>query len=231
MSILSGAFAVILFATVSQQATSPEIRVLFVGNSLTSVNDLPSLVGKIASADGRKVTTRTVAFNDFGLPEHWKDGRAVREIRKQRWDFVVLQQGPSALSESRIVLRAFVGKFAPLIREAGARPALYMVWPSLQRKADFPRVSESYALAASDVDGVFLPAGDAWRSAWATHPELPLYGADGFHPSLEGSWLAALAVYCGLTQRPAESVTLPKEFPKPREIYVAAVRGPRSAVR
>jgi len=45
------------------------------------------------------------------------------------------------------------------------------------------------------VDGWFFPAGEAWRVAWASDPTLALYGADGFHPSLEGSYLAALVIF------------------------------------
>jgi hypothetical protein len=205
----------------ASQASAP-LRVLFVGNSLTAANDLPALVRQIGAADGLRISTKTVAMNDVGLEEHWKDGRAVREIRAGGWDVVVLQQGPSSLPESRVILRDYAAKFAAVIREAGARPALYMVWPSLPRQGDFPRVIESYALAAADVDAVLLPAGSAWRAAWTQAPDAPLYAPDRFHPSKDGSWLAALVIYCGLVRRSPASVTLPKDFPAPRRLFVDA---------
>ena len=43
--------------------------------------------------------------------------------------------------------------------------------------------------------GLLLPAGDAWRAAWAVDPGLPLYGPDGFHPSPMGTYLSALVIY------------------------------------
>jgi len=200
-----------------------ELRILFVGNSLTSANDLPSLVKDLGAADGVKIRTGTVATNDFGLAEHWNDGRAAREIRKGGWDFVVLQQGPSALPESRIVLREQAARFAPVIRAAGARPALYMVWPSLQRSGDFDRVSESYAIAAADVNAVLLPAGEAWRAMWAHTPDARLYAADDFHPSRDGSWLAGLVIYCGLAGRAPTAITrFPAGFPRERGSFVGA---------
>ena len=61
-------------------------------------------------------------------------------------------------------------------------------------------MSDSYRLAAEDVGGILLPAGDAWVAAWRREPALRLYGPDGFHPTLLGSYLAALAIYGGLTQ-------------------------------
>ena len=197
----------------------PDLTILFVGNSLTSVNDVPALVRRIGEADGRRVRTWAVTADDFGLPEHWADGGAARELARRRPSFVVLQQGPSALPESRVVLRDYAARFAKLARETGARPALYAVWPSVQRAADFDRVQESYALAARDTDAVLLPAGRAWREAWKQEPRLALYGADGFHPSERGSWLAALVIYCGLTARAPADVRLPRGFPKPEALY------------
>ncbi|HVX88834.1 MAG TPA: hypothetical protein VG940_07910, partial [Gemmatimonadales bacterium] len=40
-----------------------------------------------------------------------------------------------------------------------------------------------------------------WINAWAKDPDLALYGPDNFHPSPLGTYLAALAVYSGLTGR------------------------------
>jgi hypothetical protein len=202
-----------------------DLTILFVGNSLTSVNDVPGLVRRIGEADGRRVRTWAVTADDFGLPQHWEDGRAVRELARRRPAFVVLQQGPSALPESRVVLRESAARFAKAAEDAGAKPALYMVWPSVLRSGDFERVIESYTLAAKDMGGILLPAGAAWREAWKTDPKLALYGDDGFHPSEKGSWLAALVVYCGLTGRSPADVRLPRDFPRPEEIYRQSAAG------
>jgi hypothetical protein len=42
---------------------------------------------------------------------------------------------------------------------------------------------------------VLLPVGTAWQLAWKRDPGLALYGEDGLHPSLAGSYLAALVIY------------------------------------
>jgi hypothetical protein len=81
-----------------------------------------------------------------------------------------------------------------VIRAAGGVPALYAPWPSEQRAFDFPRVSESYRLAAEDVNGVFLPAGDAWLRTWEQDQSVPLYDDDRFHPSVQGTYAAAVVI-------------------------------------
>ncbi|HEV8355947.1 MAG TPA: hypothetical protein VGQ17_04175 [Gemmatimonadales bacterium] len=176
------------------------LRILFIGNSLTYFNDLPALVKALAdSAGAAPVYAGAVAYPDYSLEDHWNEGTAAREIARGVWDYVVMQQGPSALEESRVLLLDYAGRFAGRIRVAGARPAMYMVWPSLSRSGDFDRVSESYRLAAESIQGLLLPAGDGWRAAWRRDASLPLYGPDGLHPSSYGTYLAALVIVQGIT--------------------------------
>ena len=195
--------AIVALALSSPASQAPQLRLLFIGNSLTATNDLPAMVTRIGAAGGVTIMTVTIAVGGFSLDDHWQRGDALRAIERRGWDVVILQQGPSSLPESRTELRASVRRFDAAIRRAGAKIALYMVWPSKARFADFDRASESYRVAAKDVDGILLPAGEAWRAAWRRDATLPLYGDDQFHPSSLGTWLAALTVAQGVTGRSA----------------------------
>lgn len=184
-------------------AAAPQrgLRVLFIGNSLTQANDLPLIVQAMAKASARNLQAEDVTLGGASLADHWADGEALRMIDRGKWDVVVLQHGPSTLPESRAELREWTVKFAERIRKAGARPALFMVWPPKDRLAYFDDVREAYSLAAQDVQGIFFPAGEAWRSAWQRLPSAPLYSSDNFHPSQAGSYAAALSIYGILHQR------------------------------
>jgi len=163
------------------------------------VNDLPAMVQRLGRSDpGRTVTVASVAFPDFALEDHWNQGDALKAIDAGPWDFVVLQQGPSALPDSRTNLIEWTGRFAEEIRRVGARPAVYMVWPELSRENVWSDVTESYRAAAAAVDGLLLPAGEALRSARAADPALALFGGDGFHPTVTGTYGAALVIYARL---------------------------------
>jgi len=188
------ALAFALLAPATGEAHHETTRILFIGNSLTYANDLPALVQSLARGAGKDVACSTIARPDFSLEDHWNQGDALKAIRKGGWSFVVLQQGPSALQESEVLLRAYTKRFDAEIRRAGARTAMYMVWPSRMRSQDFDGVSRSYSNAAADVGGLLLPAGDAWRAAWKRDASLPLYSEDGFHPSPTGTYLAALVI-------------------------------------
>jgi hypothetical protein len=198
------------------------LRILFIGNSLTATNDLPAVLEAFARAQGVTLETRTVAFADHSLEDHWNRHEARLAIAEGTWDYVVLQQGPSAMSESRRLLRAYAARFSEDIRRAGARPALFMVWPASGRINDFPRVVDSYRLAAEDVDGLLLPVGDAWRRMWRRDRRTALYGRDGFHPSGLGTYLAAMVMFQQFTGRSV--VGLPSPFSSFDPLVVRALQ-------
>jgi hypothetical protein len=195
--------------TTTPPSTAGGDRVLFIGNSLTEGNDLPLIVEALSRAGGRPFAVEAVTYGGFSLEDQWGRGTQNR-IAGGGYRFVVLQQGPSALAESRVNLREWTRRFDEVIRQAGGRTALYMVWPESYRPQAFPDVSDSYRLAAEDVGGILLPAGDVWGAAWRQQPDLQLYGSDGFHPTVLGSYLAALAVYGGLSG--ASPVGLPSRL-------------------
>jgi hypothetical protein len=215
--LCTAACLVLLASAVAPRAVGAEpLRVLFIGNSLTSANDLPELFATLSAAGGReRPVTRMIAIDGFSLEDHWKRGEAQKVIRDGPWDVVVLQQGPSALMESRQLLIAYTRRFADVIRAAGARPALYMVWPSTTRRFDFQGVSTSYAAAAKAVNGMLLPAGDAWRTLLDEHRDIRLYSEDGLHPTFAGSYLAALVIYRRLYD--TTDLTLPALGLMPRD--------------
>lgn len=170
------------------------LSILFVGNSLTYYNDLPGMVRDLLEeADVGPVFVASSSFPNYGLQDHWGDSRTRDAIGAGNWDYVVLQQGPSA-TEGRPSLLEYTVRFAGEIQAVGAATALYMVWPSSNRDFDFDGVAESYALAASSVGGLLFPGGEVWRAAWRRDPTLGLYGPDGFHPSFLGSYAVALTI-------------------------------------
>lgn len=196
--------SVLLAAVAASQAPdrpAAELRVLFIGNSLTAANDLPATVERVARASEWKGRMRCeqVTRPGVSLEDHWNDGEALRAIRRGGWTHVVLQQGPSSLPASQAHLREYAAKFAAEIRGVGAEIVLYGVWPPRARLAAQSAVTEGYRRAARDAGGRVVPVGEGWAAAWARDRSLPLYDADRFHPSAAGTYLAALMFVEALT--------------------------------
>jgi hypothetical protein len=201
MRVLVLAVAAAVLAGASPAADPKPLRVLFVGNSLTAANDLPAYVTAIARVRGRTLEHATIAPGGYSLEDHWNAGWARDALRTGSWDVVVMQQGPSALRESEADLTVWATKFADEARAAGTTPALLTVWPESYRKASLVTVIASYRRSAQAAGALLIPAGKAWRFAWACNRDLPLYGPDGFHPSPLGTYTAALVVYAQLFKR------------------------------
>lgn len=218
-ALLAAAVAsVVSTACLTTGATSPGFvnppagkAVLFIGNSLTYFNDLPVLVQGIAdAAKGDSLIIGMVAGPDMALIDHWNRSDARRTIESRKWDFVVLQQGPSSTTINRDSLRRVAKLFQPSINGAGATPVMFSAWPAIDRRVDFPRAAESYRLAAADVNGLYAPVADAWVEAWNRDPNLQLY-LDGLHANAVGSYLAALVIYASITRK--SPVGLPATIP------------------
>jgi hypothetical protein len=184
------------------------LRVLYVGNSLTAANDLPRMVAELGSRTGVTVAYDVRAPGGFALEDHWQQTDVRDAIASGGYDWVVLQQGPSTLPESGENLRVWARTFADAARAAGARTALYGVWPESERRYALDAGIANYRRAAAESGSVLLPAAAAWKRAWAAAPKLALYGPDRFHPSRLGTYAAAVVIYAGLTGKPA--VGLPR---------------------
>jgi hypothetical protein len=142
-AIVVGALVAATAQAFAQDA--PPQRVLFIGNSLTYTNNLPRIVEAVFAGAGATASTEMVAMPGISLFDHWYSPRreAEKAVARGGWSTVVMQQGPSAQPESRRDLRSSVKRFAKFIAAAGARPALFCVWPQQSRPEDFDAVIDS----------------------------------------------------------------------------------------
>jgi hypothetical protein len=181
--------------------TPPRLRVLFVGNSYTYVNDVPDLVAGVAAARGVELVPGMVAEPNFSIEDHLRR-RDYENALAQGWDWVVLQQGPSSLPENQEILRVQAGRAATLARARGIRVALFAAWPALDNAHTWAAAELSYRNAARANGLCVLPVSIAWRFARERAPVVSLYAQDRLHASPEGSLLAALVLAQGLLGQP-----------------------------
>jgi hypothetical protein len=169
------------------------IHVLFIGNSLTYEWDLPGTVATVALLAGDTVRVASQTGPSLALIDHFNGATdAVAAIRADRWDFVVLQQGPTPVGICRDSLVLTTQLFDPVIRAQGARTAVFQTWP-LAGPVWYTNIGESFRVAADAVHGTLLPVGDAWFRVLDQAPSTALYQPDRLHPT--GTYLSALVIY------------------------------------
>jgi hypothetical protein len=166
-------------------------KILFVGNSLTYTNSLPDLVEKEAKSRGFKVKTTTLAYPNYAIIDHWNDGEVQKYIKSEKYEFLIVQQGPSSQSEGRKMLLEDGSKLKKLCEQSGTKLVYFMVWPSQTYYHTFEGVIKNHRDAATENDALLCPVGEAWKAYFDKTKDFSLYGMDGFHPSPKGSRLAA----------------------------------------
>jgi hypothetical protein len=187
-------------------------RVLFIGNSHTYQNDLPGMLVALARASGdTALRAAAVAYPNFALQDHFLQEDATKALTRSNWEFVVLQQGTSALPESQVDLIFWAERFDPVIRAAGAEPVMYQIWPLASQRYNADASLTSYYNAAAAIGAIHAPAGDAFTAALDSAPGIGVYHFDGLHASHRGTYLAALVILTRLGG--AEPLTLPPTIP------------------
>lgn len=173
------------------------IKVLFLGNSLTYTNDLPSKVAVIAKSNGLTVETEMIAKPNYGLEDHWREGCIHKMIKSGYYDYVVIQQGPSSQPEGASSLLLYGEYIANLCKANDTKLAFYMVWPAKVNYHMFQGVITSYTNAATKTGSILCPVGSVWKLRMDAG-DFSYYGPDQFHPSEAGTQVAAEIIYKSL---------------------------------
>src|SRR6266403_3378046 len=74
-------------------AVAASVSVLFVGNSLTQANDLPTVFKRFAAESSlhADVDVRSITPGGAFLYDHWRRGEALTQLRELRPNFLILQ--------------------------------------------------------------------------------------------------------------------------------------------
>jgi hypothetical protein len=192
------------------QNTGPVVRILFVGNSYTYVNDLPGMFTKLACSGGHQVETGMAAEGGWTLAQHASSSPTLDKIHFQKWDFIILQEQSEipAIQDSRIqTMYPAVRQLVHTIRASGAQPLLFLTWGHQNGDATFglvtysdmqAQLSAGYMGIAQELNVPVVPVGTAWLKGVTQANPLNLWQSDGSHPTEQGTYLAACVFYAAI---------------------------------
>ena len=213
---ICGIIIIFLFFIPKEQSSgeSIKIRVLFIGNSLTSVNDLPRSIAELAKSRNCYMEYDVYAPGGYRLSQHAADPLVLKKINQRAWDFVVLQEQSQlpAFSQEQVQreIYPYAKKLSQLIRNANpkARIVFYMtmankngnpqnfhIFPELGTYEGMQRrINASYISMAQQNQGLVVPVGLVWENVRLKRPSLDLY-TDDTHPNPVGTYLTACVFY------------------------------------
>lgn len=204
-----------------------KLRVLFIGNSYTQVNNLPQVLENIANAAGDTLEWQMEAPGGYTLQGHCSTAATINKIKLGNWNYVVLQEQ----SQTPALPNDFVATgFFPYVRQLDsiidqynpcAQTVFYRTWgrkysdnqlcqqytidfnwPHYCSYAAMDSVLQlRYMMAADSIKGAVAPAGAVWRYIRTHYPNIDLYDPDESHPSQAGTYAAALSFYTALYRK------------------------------
>ena len=203
------------------------IRVLFLGNSYTSVNDLPLTISNLASSAGDSLAYTSYSPGGYTLQNHFTDPVSITLINQGNWDFVVLQeqsQLPSfPIGQVQISVYPYARQLDSLItlNNPCAETIFYMTWGRKYGDASncssWPPVCTyegmdsllrlRYMAMAGDNEAIVSPVGALWNYIRENYPSIELYQIDESHPSIEGTYAAACCFYSTLFRKDPTQIT------------------------
>ncbi len=188
--------AISAMACKKETSSSDSARtILFVGNSLTYTNDLPAIIVRLGKEKGIEIKTEVIAYPNYALEDHWNDGRLQDLVAKNKYDFVVVQQGPSSQNDGRIMLQDYGARIKTLCDTHKSKLAFFMVWPALANIGTFDGVIKNYSDAATATNSLLCPVGQVWKKYFEDTNDYSYYGPDMFHPSEKGTEVAAKIIF------------------------------------
>jgi hypothetical protein len=184
---------------------SQSTRILFIGNSYTTRNQLPRLLVDLAATAEQptRVEVATIFAGGASLRRHWNAGNAQNALANTTWDYVVLQEQSTLPVKNAQRYHENVRLFAAEIAKHGAKIALYLTWSRQKAPQNQDQITRAVVEIAAEVGAWVVPVGPAWHAAMREDPSLVLYEDDGSHPTAAGSYLAACVFLVSLfDQRP-----------------------------
>lgn len=96
------------------------MKILMVGNSLTSANDMPCMLAKMLYAGVTCVTRGGARLAEFSNPKTKTGARVLTKLAETRFDFVVMQDMSHLAASNPEAHRRAVEKMCALARQNGA---------------------------------------------------------------------------------------------------------------
>lgn len=117
------------FCTLARAAAEKPLHVLFVGNSLTYVNNLPAVLEALSASNRKPLQADMLVKGGATLTQWLQSGAVQKALQARHYDYVVLQERgndfacgfwPQVCKDARHALHAL----GVTVRGAGARPIL-----------------------------------------------------------------------------------------------------------
>jgi hypothetical protein len=177
----------------ASSAPAHELRILFVGNSLTGFNNMPGLFEFLANKRNHKPYVESYLKFDETLAAQFADAQLRQTITADGWDYVVLQEYSDLPLRDPKQFQDNVDRFRDLIGTSQTKLLLFENWPYLNAAGDtMKRLSAVYVAVAKEASAQIVPVGEAMNVVTAVGAADVYAEGDDKHPSVMGTYIGAM---------------------------------------
>jgi hypothetical protein len=197
-------------AAIMLHAADPTpLRVLFIGNSHTMVNDVPELFARLAKQSGIQVEKRMIAEGGKTLEYHAGTEVVKENILHGDYDWIVLQHWAHPFNQTYAKsMENGARQLFELIGKTKSKGVFYKPWPRKSTApGEYPLMSETYAQLAQQYNAALANVGDVFEKYRALYPGEVMYADDGEHASLLTSNIAAYVILRTITGKRPVCIT------------------------
>jgi hypothetical protein len=195
------------------QAANAEINLLFMGNSHTSINNVPGMVGEmVRAARPARSVAAIEAPGWLFLGDRAQDEPSLQLLREGRWSFVVLQAQEYSSSGQFTYPTTGAESLVNMASDLHATPILFPEWP--RRGIDeSQRIYSLHVSIAQKQAACVAPIPQAFELAYVRTPNVVLHAQDGNHSSPAGAFLASLVIANTMTSFPPDQLPYFRSIP------------------
>lgn len=186
---------------------SPDYKILFIGNSHTSGNNLPFIVEDLIKNNSDSTVTVVKASSSSFLSEHIAIQSTLDTFYSEKWTHVILQAQKFSSSQSTLYPTDAAKRWVELTKSThGATPVFFAEHPQRGNAGESLHIHTVYSNIAKEHPACVAPVGFAWDRYSMTYPMTELWANDGNHANPNGAHLTALVLYTVITGDSSENV-------------------------
>jgi hypothetical protein len=184
--------------TQSNGNTEKTVRVLFIGNGMTSIYSMPYIFEGIAKSKGKKVYVDGESVGSTVLSDAWNSRGWRNSIEKRKWDFVSVQD---AMYYPQTYYFRNLRLFNNIITKSRAKMLIYNLYNTTNPDDGIlqtyqRRYNKDNDYIAKELNALVAPIAQGYTNSSKKDMRINLYqGQQDGHPSEYGAYLNACLYY------------------------------------
>ncbi len=199
------------------------MKILFIGNSHTYMNDMPQLVKEmVENVTGESCDVFMLAYSARSLKWHMGEEYFSERfnILHGKYDYCVIQEQAHPMTDEADTIE-YAARIVEMCKKAGTVPVVFETWAEKAKPENQAEMNRRYHNLAKEQGALLAPIGEVWSKVAEDLKDVAdadLYWQDGAHASALGAFVTAMVLTKTITGKlPSEDFSRSYDFTIPGE--------------